>query len=171
VVAEGRDNAIYHTACNNSKDETLPKDRGASAKPIATYVATASQSRRFGIRSQHSGKQERDRPDYSNYHLAHVNVPTVQRPCDEISANKKQVHPPSMVSVLAERALAMFTLPLQRTKLRAAVFFTTCSAGSLTDPDFCLIFAPLKATMNQKSSLPQSAKSVSEVLTPDTEIE
>jgi hypothetical protein len=43
----------------------------------------------------------------------------------------------------------------------------TCSAGSLTDPDFCLIFAPLKATMNQKSSLPQSAKSVSEVLTPD----
>jgi hypothetical protein len=46
----------------------------------------------------------------------------------------------------------------------------TCSAGSLTDPDFCLIFAPLKATMNQKSSLPQSAKSVSEVLTPDTDV-
>ena len=48
------------------------------------------------------------------------------------------------------------------------IFFMTCSAGSLTNPDFCLIVAPLKATMNQKSSLPQSAKSVSEVLTPDS---
>jgi len=32
VVAEGTDNAIYHTACNNSKDETLPKDRGGFRK-------------------------------------------------------------------------------------------------------------------------------------------
>jgi hypothetical protein len=39
--------------------------------------------------------------------------------------------------------------------------FTTCSAGSLAGPDFCFISAPRKATMNQKSSLPQSAESVS----------
>src|ERR1700682_5022573 len=37
--------------------------------------------------------------------------------------------------------------------------FTTCSAGSFTGPDFCLIFAPSKATMSQKSSLLQPAKS------------
>jgi hypothetical protein len=28
VVAEGRDNAIYHITCNNSKDEAMAKDRG-----------------------------------------------------------------------------------------------------------------------------------------------
>jgi hypothetical protein len=26
VVAEGMDNAIYHTACNNGKDESFPKN-------------------------------------------------------------------------------------------------------------------------------------------------
>src|SRR5262249_5697038 len=46
--------------------------------------------------------------------------------------------------------------------------FTTFSAGSFTDPDFCLIFAPRKATMSQKSSLIQSARFVSKALTPDT---
>src|SRR6476661_8768876 len=34
--------------------------------------------------------------------------------------------------------------------------------------DFCLIFAPLRATMSQKSSLPQDAKSVSRVLMSDS---
>jgi hypothetical protein len=34
--------------------------------------------------------------------------------------------------------------------------------------DFCLIFAPLRATMSQKSSLPQAPKSVSQVLMSDT---
>jgi 3-polyprenyl-4-hydroxybenzoate decarboxylase len=37
----------------------------------------------------------------------------------------------------------------------------TCSAGSFAGADFCLIFAPSRATMNQKFSLTQSAKSVS----------
>src|SRR5262249_53877978 len=34
--------------------------------------------------------------------------------------------------------------------------------------DFCLIFAPLRATMSQKSSLPQPPKSVSQVLMSDS---
>jgi hypothetical protein len=34
VVAEGRDNAIYHTVCNNSKDETLPKNHRPFRKTI-----------------------------------------------------------------------------------------------------------------------------------------
>src|SRR5262245_44315012 len=34
--------------------------------------------------------------------------------------------------------------------------------------DFCLIFAPLRATMSQKSSLPQAANSVSRVLMTDS---
>src|ERR1700720_3273209 len=46
--------------------------------------------------------------------------------------------------------------------------FTIFSAGSFTGPDFCLIFAPLKATMSQKTSLLQPAQSVSWVLTLDT---
>lgn len=46
--------------------------------------------------------------------------------------------------------------------------FSTCVAGSFTGPDFCLIFAPRKATMSQKSSLPQLAESASRVLTADT---
>jgi hypothetical protein len=45
--------------------------------------------------------------------------------------------------------------------------FTTYSAGSFVGTDFCLIFAPSKGYDEPKSSLPQSAKSVSEVLTPD----
>jgi hypothetical protein len=39
---------------------------------------------------------------------------------------------------------------------------------SVADADRCLIFAPLRATMSQKSSLPQAAKSVSQVLMSDT---
>ena len=35
--------------------------------------------------------------------------------------------------------------------------------------DFCLIFASLGATMSQKSSHPQAAKSVSRVLMSDTD--
>jgi hypothetical protein len=48
------------------------------------------------------------------------------------------------------------------------MFFKTCVAGSLTGTDFCLIFAPWKATMSQKSSLPQPTQSVSWVLTADS---
>src|SRR5438034_7657727 len=36
--------------------------------------------------------------------------------------------------------------------------------------DFCLIFAPWGATMSQKSSLPQAAKSVSRVLMSDSNL-
>src|SRR5262249_45909234 len=48
--------------------------------------------------------------------------------------------------------------------------FSTCIAGSFTGPDFCLIFAPRKATMSQKSSLPQPAESVSRGLTADSDL-
>src|SRR6266478_599203 len=41
--------------------------------------------------------------------------------------------------------------------------------GSFTGPDFCHICTPSMATMGQKSSLPQPAPSVSQVLMPDTE--
>jgi hypothetical protein len=53
-------------------------------------VTTARQGSRFGIRSQHPGKQERDRPGDPNNDLAHIHLPTVQRPCDEISAPNYQ---------------------------------------------------------------------------------
>jgi hypothetical protein len=48
---------------------------GHAAHPIAIYVTTAGQSRRFGIRSQHSGKQERDRSCDPNNYLAHYQPP------------------------------------------------------------------------------------------------
>ena len=32
VAVEGMDNAMYHTACNNSKDEALATDRGGFRK-------------------------------------------------------------------------------------------------------------------------------------------
>jgi hypothetical protein len=51
---------------------------GHSAKPCASYVTTARQASRFAIRSQHSGKQERDRPYRPNNYLAHINLPSVQ---------------------------------------------------------------------------------------------
>ena len=95
VVVEGMDNAMYHTACNNSKDEALAKDRGASAKPRASYVTTASQASRFGIRSEHSGKQERDHPCDPHNYLAHINLPTAQKPSDEISAKCHKIAKPS----------------------------------------------------------------------------
>src|SRR5215831_4225166 len=44
---------------------------------------------------------------------------------------------------------------------RRAIFFTTSVAGSFSGTDFCLIFAPWRATMSQKSSLPQPTRSVS----------
>jgi hypothetical protein len=55
-----------------------PRAGGASAQPHATYVTTASQSCSHGIRSQHSGKQEHDRPYGRNYYPAHINLPSVQ---------------------------------------------------------------------------------------------
>src|SRR5205823_2277268 len=50
------------------------------------------------------------------------------------------------------------------------ISFTTCSAGFLTGPDFCPIFAPSMATMGQKSSLLQLSQSVSWALMPDMQL-
>jgi hypothetical protein len=56
-----------------------------------------------------------------------------------------------------------------RKGLRVArrMVFTSRSGGELPVTDFCLICAPRRATMSQKSSLPQLAKSVSMALIPD----
>ena len=87
------------------------KTTGRSAKLSATYVTTAGQSRRFGIRSQHSGKQERDRPCDPNDCLAHINLPTVQRPCEvRLAQNREagsaQSHPwPLGVGELSRAAI------------------------------------------------------------------
>ena len=79
---------------------------GHAAHPIAIYVTTASQSRRFGIRSQHSGKQERDRSCDPNTYLAHINLPTVFRNrVMRLAQNRKPAHPPGLGNVLAECAL------------------------------------------------------------------
>src|SRR2546430_8197985 len=56
----------------------------------------------------------------------------------------------------------------KRRRVARRIFFTTSVAGSFSGTDFCLIFAPSRATMSQKSSLPQPAESVSRVLTADT---
>jgi hypothetical protein len=45
---------------------------------------------------------------------------------------------------------------------------TISSDDKSVEWDFCPIFAPLGATMSQKSSLPQAAVSVSQVLMADT---
>ena len=66
--------------------------------------------------------------------------------------------------------------PIQRAAragYRAKIASENVASGQKSDDrsvvrDFCLIFAPLRATMNQKSSLPQAAKSVSQVLVSDT---
>jgi hypothetical protein len=58
--------------------------------------------------------------------------------------------------------LVFFLFDLRRVARR--ISFTTCFAGSFTDP----IFAPSMATMGQKSSLPQPAPSASLALMPDT---
>jgi hypothetical protein len=68
------------------------------AKPCVIYVTTARQGSRFGIPSQHSGNQERDRPYGPNNYLAHINLPTVQRPCDEISI-KRNFFDPAWIEV------------------------------------------------------------------------
>ena len=60
-----------------------------------------------------------------------------------------------------------------RAGYRAKIASENVASGQKSDDrsvvrDFCLIFAPLRATMNQKSSLPQAAKSVSQVLMSDS---
>ena len=60
-----------------------------------------------------------------------------------------------------------------RAGYRAKIASENVASGQKSDDrsvvrDFCLIFAPLRATMNQKSSLPQAAKSVSQVLVSDS---
>jgi hypothetical protein len=66
-------------------------------------------------------------------------------------------------AVLATQTLRTMRILSSAKKCRRVarrMAFTACSAGSLTGMDFCLIFALCKATMSQKSSLAQSAKSV-----------
>ena len=48
------------------------------------------------------------------------------------------------------------------------IVITCAMDASFTGLDFCPIFAPSMATMGQKSSLPQPALSVSQVLMPDS---
>jgi hypothetical protein len=43
VVAEGRDNAIDHTACNNAKEETFPENHRPFRKTIC-HLCDNSQS-------------------------------------------------------------------------------------------------------------------------------
>jgi hypothetical protein len=57
---------------------------------------------------------------------------------------------------------------LEQAFLARRMVFTSRSDGELPVTDFCLICAPRRTTMSQKSSLPQLAKSVSMALIPDT---
>src|SRR6266404_4331375 len=59
------------------------------------------------------------------------------------------------------RTMRIFSSAENWRRVARRISFTTCLAGSFTDPDFCPIFAPSMATMGQKSSLPQPAPSVS----------
>jgi hypothetical protein len=59
------------------------------------------------------------------------------------------------------RTIRIFSSAENWRRVTRRISFTTCLAGSFTDPDFCAIFAPSMATMGQKSSLPQLTRSVS----------
>src|SRR5262245_50809647 len=65
------------------------------------------------------------------------------------------------------RTMRIFSSAENWRRVTRRISFTTCFAGSFTDPDFGPIFAPSMATMGQKSSLPQPAPSVSLALMPD----
>src|SRR5262249_918894 len=65
------------------------------------------------------------------------------------------------------RTMRIFSSAENWRRVARRISFTTCLAGSFTDPDFCPICAPSMATMGQKSSLTQPALSVSQVLMPD----
>src|SRR5439155_2285442 len=50
------------------------------------------------------------------------------------------------------RTMRIFSSAENWRRVARRISFTTCLAGSFTDPDFCPIFAPSMATMGQKSS-------------------
>src|SRR5947207_14127575 len=66
-----------------------------------------------------------------------------------------------------DSTMRIFSSAVNCRRLARRISFTTCSAGFLTGPDFCPIFAPSMATMGQKSSLLQLSQSVSWALMPD----
>src|SRR5438128_9052529 len=68
-----------------------------------------------------------------------------------------------------DSTMRIFSSAVNCRRVTRRISFTTCSAGFLTGPDFCPIFAPSMATMGQKSSLLQLSQSVSWALMPDTE--
>jgi hypothetical protein len=85
---------------------------GASAKLHATYVTTASQSRGFGIRSQHSGKQERDRPCDPHNYLAHINLPAILRNrVMRLAQTRSRFVHPSPISLTVETMWPVLQLP------------------------------------------------------------
>src|SRR5437870_4236972 len=67
-----------------------------------------------------------------------------------------------------DSTMRIFSSAVNCRRVTRRISFTTCSAGFLTGPDFCPIFAPSMATMGQKSSLLQLSQSVSWALMPDT---
>src|SRR5438034_8745775 len=67
-----------------------------------------------------------------------------------------------------DSTMRIFSSAVNCRRVARRISFTTCSAGFLTGPDFCPIFAPSMATMGQKSSLLQLSQSVSWALMPDT---
>src|SRR5436190_2078801 len=67
-----------------------------------------------------------------------------------------------------DSTMRIFSSAVNCRRVARRISFTTCSAGFLTGPDFCPIFAPSMATMGQKSSLLQLSQSVSYALMPDT---
>src|SRR5207249_5109597 len=66
-----------------------------------------------------------------------------------------------------DSTMRIFSSAVNCRRVTRRISFTTCSAGFLTGPDFCPIFAPSMATMGQKSSLLQLSQSVSWALMPD----
>src|SRR5258708_3902939 len=66
------------------------------------------------------------------------------------------------------RTIRIFSSAEYCLRVARRMVFTSRSDGELPVTDFCLICAPRRATMSQKSSLPQLAKSVSMALIPDT---
>src|SRR5438128_3891861 len=67
-----------------------------------------------------------------------------------------------------DSTMRIFSSAVNCRRVTRRISFTTCSAGFLTGPDFCPIFAPSMATMGQKSSLLQLSQSVSWALMPDS---
>jgi hypothetical protein len=65
------------------------------------------------------------------------------------------------------RTIRIFSSAEYCLRVARRMVFISRSDGELPVTDFCLICAPRRTTMSQKSSLPQLAKSVSMALIPD----